>query len=486
MSAEAVAAEPTRDHRGVTSVGIATFAAYSILGAALAASRVVGLDHSFWTDEIMAVEDFIRDGPRVILAGPDLSHELFGLLAWSTSELVGESEIAFRIWSVVPFIVGTAFVTAWLHRRFGALAGVLFLFLATVSPLLLDITRQARGYGLAFFAMSALVVAALEAERSGSGRWIVGFCAAGLIGTTTLPQFGIAFLATGAALIAIRALRRQAAIALALSLVAIAAWYSPHIGQIRDASQIEDGVRIDTWWLLTAPVDQVLLPALLWIDGTALVAGLVWLPLVLAAVVLMGSSPLARTKTTALILCSGVVATIGVLWLTQAFVIPRYLSYLLVPMFVLLATGMAAILRRLPTRPAIARSVLCVVVLALLAIRFATIAPDVMGLPREANRDAASILEKRPTATVLLYVRNPRNIEHYLGRPAVTLAADDVVPRVCGSRTLVAYVTQPFALRPVEVSCLSRPGVEHQRFRQYARGRETNVWFIPPTTGGSG
>ena len=66
-----------------------------------------------------------------------------------------------------PVRRGRTVVTAWLHSRVDALSGVLFLFLATVSPLLLDITRQARGYGLAFLAMSILVVAALEAARDG-------------------------------------------------------------------------------------------------------------------------------------------------------------------------------------------------------------------------------------------------------------------------------------------------------------------------------
>jgi len=28
-------------------------------------------------------------------------------------------------------------------------------------------------------------------------------------------------------------------------------------GQVRDASRIEDGVQIDAFWLLTAPIDQM-------------------------------------------------------------------------------------------------------------------------------------------------------------------------------------------------------------------------------------
>ena len=90
-------------------------ALYVVLGLALVGSRLVGLGQSFWHDEVVAVEDFIRAGPHEILAGPDLSHELFSLLAWATSRVVGESEIAFRLWSAVPFMAGVALVTVWLH-----------------------------------------------------------------------------------------------------------------------------------------------------------------------------------------------------------------------------------------------------------------------------------------------------------------------------------------------------------------------------------
>ncbi len=142
-------------------------AAYAVLGTILLLTRFVGLGHSFWFDELFFVAHFVREGPGEILAGPDLSHELMAIAAWATRSIVGESETAFRLWSVVPFVAGVTVVTAWLHSRVDALSGVLFLFLATVSPLLLDITRQARGYGLAFLAMSILVVAALEAVRDG-------------------------------------------------------------------------------------------------------------------------------------------------------------------------------------------------------------------------------------------------------------------------------------------------------------------------------
>jgi hypothetical protein len=195
----------------------------------------------------------------------------------------------------------------------------------------------------------------------------------------------------------------------------------------------------------------------------------------------MACSPLARSWATALLLCSGPVATVLVLWLAQAYVIPRYLSYLVVPLFVLLATGLSALLARRATRATVIVSAICVVVVVTLAVRFAALAPDVMRLPREANRDAAETIHARepPPVVVLAYMRNPRNLDHYLGRPAVRLNVQEVSTRVCESKEPVAYVTQPFGVPAVEVPCLGRSGAGHRRFEQYARG-EMNVWFVPP------
>ena len=181
---------------GLTGLQVLTASAYGVLGAVLLVSRLVGLDHGFWLDEAVFVENYVREGPHKILLGGGLSHELYGVLDWATASVVGESVVAFRLWSAVPFVLGVALVTTWLHRRHDPLAGLLFLFLATVSPLLLDISRQARGYGLAFLAMAVVIVAALEAQRAGRTAAVVLMCAAGVVGTWTLPQFGIGFAAT--------------------------------------------------------------------------------------------------------------------------------------------------------------------------------------------------------------------------------------------------------------------------------------------------
>ena len=55
--------------------------AYAVVGSTLVLTRLVGLGRSFWEDEIYFVKYFVREGPAEIVAGPDLSHELYGLLA---------------------------------------------------------------------------------------------------------------------------------------------------------------------------------------------------------------------------------------------------------------------------------------------------------------------------------------------------------------------------------------------------------------------
>jgi hypothetical protein len=199
-------------------------------------------------------------------------------------------------------------------------------------------------------------------------------------------------------------------------------------------------------------------------------------------VLVMASSSLARDRLPALFLCAGVVTSVVVLWIGQAYVVPRYLSFLLVPLFVLLSTGASSILSRRNARPPIVRSVACLVVIAVLAFRFVSIAPDVVGLPREANRDVAEIIDTHaePGTPVLTRVRRIQGLVFYLRRPVHALSEADAARLVCGQRTTVAYVMQPFLLEPVAIPCLSQPGVQHYRFAQYARGNEMDVWLVPP------
>ena len=468
---------------GASRAAVAWIAvAYAILGSTLIVTRLVGLHRSFWTDEVVTVTDYIRAGPREILAGPYIpnNHELYSILGWATSSLVGESEVNLRLLSAIPFLLGVLLVTAWLHRRLGALSGVLFLFFATASPLLFDLSRQARGYGLAFLAMSVLIIAALEAEQTARTRELVVFFAAGLVGSLTLPNFGLAFIATAVSLLVAPALARRVVVGIAASTLVIALWYAPHAGDLLDNSQQENGAQIGWLGLPAAPIDDVLVPGVLWFSDTFLTTDPARFAVVAVAAVLLLSSPLLRNRTSALIICSGTVATLFFICATQLYVAPRFVSYLLAPLFMLLATGTAHVLGTAKRRPGM-RALCALLTIGVAASAFAGAASQLLRFPGEAWKDAAAFIEASESsdAPVVAYASRPQGLRYYLSGPVRQLEASEVVATACGNEQAVVFVMQPFEVQPVDIRCLRRDEVQYFRFRQHSYGGEVGVWLVP-------
>lgn len=459
---------------------------YAVLGSILCWSRLVGLGAGYCCDEIRTVTEYVRGGPGAILSGPYIpnNHELFSLLGWATSSVVGESEIGLRLWSAIPFLLGVVVVTVWLHGRVNPMSGILFLFLTTFSPLLLDLSRLARGYGLAFLAMSVLVTAALEAERSGRTTAVCSFMAGGLVGSLTLPHFSLAFVATAAALLARRDLRVRVLAGTGLSIVAIVAFYAPHLDDIAESTSSDYGQQIETLWIVTAPTDQVLVPAVTLIDDAFTRPSFASLPWAVAFALLIYSSPLLRQRRPALILCAGVVTTLVAFWATGTHVVPRFLSFLLVPLFVLVASGIASIFARVRERPLALRTVVALVTIGFIAITAAPLIRDAPRRPRESTREAANVIRKLVPVTtpVFAYVPYPHDLEFHLGREVQRFQSPREVPAVCRSESTSVLVEQDYLLPAVVIPCTGRNGTRHYRFVQLARGGHIDVWILPPAS----
>jgi hypothetical protein len=250
-----------------------------------------------------------------------------------------------------------------------------------------------------------------------------------------------------------------------------------------ESSRQDYGSPIAAAWVITAPIDQTLMPALWWIDETLVDPSHGSLAITAALGLLIGSSPLLRSRDSRLILCAGVLATVITLWVTRTHVAPRFFSFLLVPLLILLASGIAAILARFanPPRPVI-RTLIAVTTLGLVAVISASYMVRVTQLPRESVQDVAQTIRTlAPSSTpVFAHVPYPRDLEFYLGRPVETPRPTDLARRVCDAPREVVVVTQPWILAPVAIPCTQREGARHVRFKQYARGGEMNVWFVPP------
>jgi hypothetical protein len=163
------------------------------------------------------------------------------------------------------------------------------------------------------------------------------------------------------------------------------------------------------------------------------------------------------------------------------YVVPRYASFLLVPSFLLLATGCATILERLRERPLLARTALVLGLIALLAVAFPANALRVTGLPREAHKDVARLIESetKPSTTVYLVAPQPDDLRFYLTRRVASLTSPGAA-RICAQNADIVFVEQRWRVPAVDVPCLDRAGVRHEVFEQYARGGHIDVWFIPP------
>jgi hypothetical protein len=390
------------------------------------------------------------------------------------------------LWSVVPFIVGVGVVTAWLHRRLGALSGILFLFLATASPLLLDISRMARGDGLAFLGMSVVVVGALEAEKTKSWWPIVALTAGGLIGSLTLPHFTVAYVTVAATLLTRTELRARVAVATVPALFCVAAWYAPHAGQIASTSLSDYGIPISTRWLLIAPLDQIAVPALTQLDDAFVRTTLGSIVLVVLLAAAITSSPLMRQRRSAVVLVAPVATTVLAFWLNGTHVVPRFFSFLLVPIFMLVATGAATTLSRLGRRPQPGRTLIVAALFGILVFQFVGLVVDVSRMPRDATAEAAILIRRTVSSAtpVLAHVPYPFDLVHFLDRPVTSAWTGADAGRACHFNREVVYVDQPYLVPRGVLRCLGRDGVRHYRLELYARGGRIDLWVIPPVATG--
>jgi hypothetical protein len=174
--------------------------------------------------------------------------------------------------------------------------------------------------------------------------------------------------------------------------------------------------------------------------------------------------------------------TIVVFWATRTNVAPRFFSFLLVPLFMVLATGAAVIVARFAaTRRPLVRTLLAVWVIAFAAFGFAEHMARVARLPREAVREAAALISSSAPAStrVVTYVPYPHDLEHYLGRRVEVALTPTEARRACMRRGTTIYVSQPWILPPATPPCLERAGVQRRSFEQYGRGGRIDVWLIP-------
>lgn len=460
--------------------------AFAAVGAALIWTRFAGYGQSLWHDEIYTVQHYISRGPSAAFGHHGTNdHVLFSVLAWLTVYLPGLGDSAYRLWSILPFIAGVVLTVHWLRRRAGDAVALAFALLATASPRLLALSTEARGYGLAFLAMALMTIAGYEAANEPAARWLSLFVAAGVVGCWTLPTFLLPFAGTSAALLRLRDARRPLLGRLMVACLAIAGFYAISLPALIASSGQRFGVQLP-WH---APISgsalelsAAFIPAAdLRLTGPQPIAVCLVVPLLVAG---WRASRRRMTRldavTSAPILLTFIVLTAG-----RFYVEVRFLSFLLVPLFIWAAFGLEASIARprTPTRFISSTYVGMIVVIAGFISAWAAITDA--RLPVEANRDAA-----RAVASALEHSRGhlvvnthaPQDILFYLGssKGLLTIEPSQLQRFLCSQHKMkLVFVQQPYGVRLASTSCLVKDGATVQVFRQRDRGGRISVWTIP-------
>ncbi len=493
-------------------------------------SRWSGLDQSLWKDETFSVLTFIRGGPDVILWGDYTinNHMLFNLLAWLNYRLFDGAETSLRFWSVLPATLAAVLLVAWVARRFGSVSAIVGGALITFSPLHTQLVRQARGYGLAYLAMTGVVISAIRVVESADDprvgddglrrqrRWLVAFGASGLLGVLTFPFFALPFVLSATALAAVAPLRRTIGFIVAAVGAAGVVVYADALGQItRSTDDFRHHRNIGPlpWTtIITWPRDMFGATAAhagryTPLDGSD-IRGVVW-GLVVAPLLVLGAASLARhDRVIAAVLVFPIVGTIGLIVVARLALAERYWSYLIVPAIVLLLEGGRAAGKRMPRVTAWPRALAGLAGIAVgvaIATGWTNYAERLVELPREDFRGVGEIVEKlerkRGPIELLIASADTYGLEYYYRRPnyeivdpsAVSgdepsrfddptsppaLTYREVVDLACTTPKSLIVVLHDADRLGLDLSCIRSRGGGSTTLRQLERGERVTVWSL--------
>jgi hypothetical protein len=457
-------------------------------------SRLVGLDLAFWHDEVYTVIHYAGVGPKQIFFGSYVpnNHVLFSLLAWGTTRVLGESEVTYRLWALVPALIASIWITWWTLRRFSRVAGVALLLFLTVSPLLLQLSREARGYGLLMLAMVGLITQADAALRQPEQAAIWRVSAFGSLGVLTIPVFTLPYIFVAAPLLLEPRLRKRMLIGLSVSGLVAFAWFYPMLDEIAASTGQQFGRPIPWHGMFTASLEQLVFPVyrlllpgnpdiMLTHTDDPLLAIVVWHAVTWLLLIAAGLH-LWRTRSRRLLLTLALplLGTYGVLASMGAWAADRHVSYLSIPIFVLAAIGVHALAKRFTGLESSVTLALAGILTVALTVSLFPVADYVSRVPHEATKEAAELVNESGIETILTNSVRPQGLSFYLNGRLQQLSADELERIFCDGNPDSDYVfiDHPFNTESVDTDCLTTQGADFTRFNQRGRGRRIDVWTV--------
>jgi len=172
--------------------------AFVLIGAVFMVLRLRAVTLPLWWDEAFTVQRYIREGPATILSADAYvanNHVLFSFFTWLTTRLLGEGDVAVRLFALIPAIVAVVLIVRFLIVSVNASVGLIALTLATTSTLWLTLSTQARGYGLVILASSVMLLTAVNNDYKPRLGHDITFALAGAVAILTFPPAVAVYLA---------------------------------------------------------------------------------------------------------------------------------------------------------------------------------------------------------------------------------------------------------------------------------------------------
>jgi hypothetical protein len=325
--------------RGAKPVGLSVVV--MTLVAALLRIPTLG-EQSIWYDEAHTM--LVIHGSFSRMLSQVYSHEttpqLYFIIAWLWAHIVGYSAFAVRLISAVAgtLVVPVAFL---IGRRLSSVrAGLIAAALTTLSPMLAWYSQEARAYSLMVLLSSVALLAFAELRKEVSVRWLCLWVVSAVLALGSHYFTALALIPEAAWLLLIN--HRDRRIYLALLLTACAG-----VALIPELTHQAQAV-VNGGWIATVPLRARAQASGLWQllgpsrVATAAALTIDLLVVALAAIAIIGS-PRARRLAlpTAVILASGLLIFIVVMFTGHDVLDPRNLLALWLPMTVTISVGLA-------------------------------------------------------------------------------------------------------------------------------------------------
>jgi hypothetical protein len=460
------------------------------MGVLVLWSRLGSLNQSLWHDEIYSVVHYVHTGPTTIISGGYVpnDHVLFNLLNYGTTQVLGESEVTLRLWSVLPALAAAATIVWWAWRELGPWTAVVLAVLVATSPVHHDLAREARGYGLLFLAGAFMLVFSYRVAVGGSTRAWVLLGLAGVVGAFTAPQFALGFVGQSVPLLVRPDLRKRALLMLGAVALVLGLLYAPLLGDIAGSPETVSGGPLPWHGVVSGPAQYLLQPSfdllagrptdayqIVASDPDRILAGVLAL---IGAIVLWR----ARARMLCALLVVPVLFVYSVLTLARFHVHERYGSFLLFHALVLGAIGIIGLVRVLPRGvPRYAAGSAAAAIGTVMLMQTIDHSDRFQELPRENFKQVAKVVRAHGESKIVTDSTRPDGLRYYLGQQNMTVLPSAVLEEsLCSASPPAVFVEHPYRSSgenpPPDVGCLARRGAVRVRVSQRDRGGHIDVW----------